>query len=42
MVEQSQGLGDHPDGGEPKVEPGMEASDGKDTSIKEGTPELKS
>ena len=42
VVEESQKPGDHPEGGEPKVEPGAEAVDGKDTSVKEGAAELKS
>lgn len=42
VVEESQKPGDHPEGGEPKVEPGAEAVDGKDTSVKEAAAELKS
>lgn len=42
VIEDSQKPGDLADGGEPKVEPGTEAVDDKDTSMKEGTPELKS
>ncbi|XP_076771704.1 CHD9 neighbor protein [Arvicanthis niloticus] len=41
VIEESQKPGDHLDGGEPKVEPGTEAVDYKDTSMEEGTPELK-
>lgn len=41
-VVESQKPGDHPEGGEPKVEPGAKAADGKDTSVKEGAAELKS
>lgn len=36
VVEASQKPGDHPKGAEPTVEPGTEAADGKDTSMKEG------
>ncbi|CAH6817079.1 Gm19935 [Phodopus roborovskii] len=36
VVEQSQKPGDPPEGGEPKADPGTEAADGKDTSMKEG------
>lgn len=41
-VVESQKPGDHPEGGEPKVEPGAKAADGKETSVKEGAAELKS
>lgn len=42
IVIESQKPGDHPEGGEPKVEPGAEAADDRDTSVKEGAAELKS
>lgn len=43
VVQECQKPGDHPDEGEPKVEPGTEAAaDDKDASLKEEDPELKS
>ena len=42
VIEDAQKPGDRPDGGDPKAEPGTEAVDDKDASVKEGTPELKS
>lgn len=42
VVEETQKPGDLADRGEPKVEPGSEAVDDKDASMKGETPELKS
>uniref|UniRef100_A0A8C8UEL9 Predicted gene, 19935 n=1 Tax=Peromyscus maniculatus bairdii TaxID=230844 RepID=A0A8C8UEL9_PERMB len=42
VVVESQKPGGHPEGGEPKVDPGTEAADATDTSMKQGAPELKS
>lgn len=42
VVVESQKPGGHPEGGEPKVEPGTEAADATNTSMKQGAPTLKS